>query len=147
MILSPGQSLLPSRRAIYIPFTERDDTALDVARWLEENRYEPAAAALRATVQRHQFVTQQELKADTVTRDNLLNQGDIQCRIWSDEHRSYWRAGGCGYCHSALEAGVFPLKEAFQRSSHCGPEKCICYEILPTPDLRASLADMPEWKS
>lgn len=149
MNLQPGQSLIPSRKPVYVPFTEQDDSVLESARWLEEHHYGAAAIALRTTVQRHQLVTLEELK----DKDNapifnaLLVQQATQCRIWSNEHRSYWRAGGFGYCSSALHAGVFALEDAYKMTSHCDPDKEICYEILPTPDPRASLADMTGWKS
>lgn len=57
-------------------------------------------------------------------------------RIWSDEHRAYWREGGAGYTAQPHQAGVYTFNDAYSRTRHCGPEKGIVYEIVtdePSP--------------
>lgn len=57
-----------------------------------------------------------------------------ECRIYSGEHRLWWRPSGFGYTGSELEAAVEPFAEAFRRTSHCGPEKRIrFYPVAAVP--------------
>jgi hypothetical protein len=62
-------------------------------------------------------------------------------RIWSEQHRAYWRraetGGGAGYVGGGRSAGVWPLKEAFLLAGHCGPEKQIWFEFVPAREARA----------
>lgn len=52
-------------------------------------------------------------------------------RIWSDEHRAWWRAEGHGYTTVLERAGIYDYADARQRVWHCGPEKKILFERLP----------------
>lgn len=138
-------SLIPSRPPLYAPMTERDETILSTAAWLDAEGYTPAAAVLRAVVGRHEIVTLEELKANPDILSSLKSRLDIQCRIWSDERRGYWRPDGHGYTSSALEAGIYAFWAAYASTSHCGPEKGICYEILPESAARPE--KVSGWKS
>ena len=53
-------------------------------------------------------------------------------KIWSGEHRAYWRPDGKGYTTDPHFAGLYPLKNALERSRHAGPEKKISYELAHT---------------
>jgi hypothetical protein len=48
-------------------------------------------------------------------------------RIYSAEHRAYWRGSGSGYTENPLESNVMCLSDAFNKTRHCGPEKRIQY--------------------
>lgn len=49
-------------------------------------------------------------------------------RIWSKQWHAWWKFGGSGYTDDINNAGVFDIKDAWKRTSHCGPEKGIIYE-------------------
>lgn len=48
-------------------------------------------------------------------------------RIWSAEHRAFWRPGGNGYTAYGASAGDWDFADAYDRTKHCGPEKRIVY--------------------
>lgn len=50
-------------------------------------------------------------------------------RIWSGEHRAWWRPNRQGYTTWFQCAGVYEFEDAWHASAHCGPEKKITYEI------------------
>lgn len=50
--------------------------------------------------------------------------------IWSGEHEAWWRANGGGYTTVEAEAGLYSFEDAWRRSQHCGPEKCIQYHLM-----------------
>lgn len=136
--MNPEPSLVPSRAAMYAPLTERDERVLDTADWLEEQGYTPAATVLKTMVGRHQMVAMEEVRDKKHTAVLPTNEASYRlametayCRIWSGEYRSYWRAEGAGYTWSALNAGTFTVAEAYELTKHCGPEKGICFEVLP----------------
>jgi hypothetical protein len=147
-MIPDAPSLLPSRPAVYAPMTSRDEEVLAVAQWLDNEGYTPAAAVLRAVVGRHQIVTLDELRQGeegAMVLDRLKGQVDLQCRIYSDQHRLYWRSGARGYTGSALEAGLYTFWAAYAATAHCGPEKAIAFEILPTSAARPERTS--GWKS
>lgn len=47
--------------------------------------------------------------------------------IFSGEHKTFWREDGSGYTYDLDQAGIYTLKEAFERTRHCGPEKQIYF--------------------
>jgi hypothetical protein len=51
-------------------------------------------------------------------------------RIWSTEHRCWWRDDGCGYTRNLAEAGIYAFGDAYMRTRRCGPEKGIVFEIV-----------------
>jgi hypothetical protein len=51
-------------------------------------------------------------------------------RIWSDEHRAWWRRDCCGYTVHAEAAGIYAFEDAWQATNHCGPEKRIVFEVV-----------------
>ena len=52
-------------------------------------------------------------------------------RIWSSEHKAYWRPKCQGYTIHPEVAGVYQFEEAWLATKHCGPEKKIKFEVLP----------------
>jgi len=76
---------------------------------------------------------------------------DAKVRIYSREHHAWWRANGSGYAEDIADAGIYTFQDAWGRSSHCGPEKQIEYDILPPeppalPAIRPLLGDKaPRW--
>jgi hypothetical protein len=48
-------------------------------------------------------------------------------RIYSAEHVHFWYRSGQGYTPNPCDSDKLPMKEAFDRTSHCGPEKMIQY--------------------
>lgn len=69
------------------------------------------------------------------SQDAYFNKnGNIRLvRIWSDERQAYWRVNGAGYTDdwNVADPGIYTLKEAYERTIHCGPEKKIFFEFLP----------------
>jgi hypothetical protein len=51
-------------------------------------------------------------------------------RIWSDEHKAWWRPNCQGYTAYATDAGIYTFSDAWDATSHCGPEKKIVYEAV-----------------
>lgn len=51
-------------------------------------------------------------------------------RIWSGQWRQWWLPHASGYTNDAARAGVYAFSDAWDRSSHCGPEKKIEYHTL-----------------
>ncbi len=48
-------------------------------------------------------------------------------RIWSQEHRAWWRPDGAGYTDDEAQAWVVDFPRAYETTEHCGPEKKISY--------------------
>ena len=63
--------------------------------------------------------------------------GSAKCRafagrevvIWSDQHGAWWRKDAAGYTDDISQAGVYQFEDAYARTSHCGPEKEISYQL------------------
>ena len=51
-------------------------------------------------------------------------------RIWSGEHRLWWRSDRAGYTRNPDEAGLYTFEEAFFSTCHCGAEKKIVFELV-----------------
>lgn len=51
-------------------------------------------------------------------------------RIWSAEHRAWWRPNGNGYTSQPDQAGLYDFADAYDATKHCGPEKQIAYEVV-----------------
>jgi len=60
----------------------------------------------------------------------LKKHGEKPVRIWSRQWGAYWRPGCAGYTTRLNEAGTYTLSDAFDSSSHCGPEKQIYYDFI-----------------
>ncbi len=58
---------------------------------------------------------------------------DSYVRVWSEEHRAYSRPEWAGHTEEINEAGVWPLREAIEKTAHCGPEKHIIFERARRP--------------
>jgi len=78
-------------------------------------------------------ILHQTIKGDTCQDDEgrarpsiLAEHGEKLVRIWSSEHGWYWGPNGGGYVGFDT-AGIYTLKDAWSRTSHCGPEKMIEY--------------------
>lgn len=52
-------------------------------------------------------------------------------RIWSGEHRAWWRPNGCGYTTFIEASGIYAFEDAYSHTAHCGPEKRIKYVVVP----------------
>jgi hypothetical protein len=74
-------------------------------------------------------VTIQRIKLEECSPDVRLADGRKKVRIWSGEHRRYWRPNAAGYTLWGEDAGVYTLNEAWRLTSHCGPEKGINFEM------------------
>lgn len=61
--------------------------------------------------------------------DYLKKHGERLVLIYSKEHHAFWKAGGAGYTKSVVDAGLYSLRDAWNRTCHCGPEKEIHYEL------------------
>ena len=46
-------------------------------------------------------------------------------KIYSNEHKAFWRGKGNGYTLKPEESDTWTCEEAFKRTQHCGPEKQI----------------------
>lgn len=49
--------------------------------------------------------------------------------IWSGQWGAWWRPNAKGYTTNIEEAGVYSLKNAYERSGHAGPEKQISFDF------------------
>lgn len=110
-------------------------TLHDVADLLTISGFSDAAAFLRS---RGAETTSHYLsdlkKEDGLALSDQLFQSNPQCRIWSNEHLAWWRAGAAGYTTDELNAGVFPFQDAWKRSSHCDVTKGIVFEVFDMPE-------------
>lgn len=72
--------------------------------------------------------------------DKVGNFADAQVRIWSEEHRAYWRrsaaGAGNGYTVHPDQAGIVALPHAFLLTRHCDPEKEIWFEFVRAAELK-----------
>ncbi|CDO35795.1 hypothetical protein [Novosphingobium sp. KN65.2] len=62
---------------------------------------------------------------------SVENRSDLVL-IWSGEHHAYWRPEASGYTSRATKAGIYTREVAISLTSHCGPEKRIELEPLPS---------------
>ena len=62
--------------------------------------------------------------------DSLI--ATVKVYIYSSEWGCYWRHNGCGYTASLSDAGIYDMADAYNRTSHCGPEKRIRYRLVDT---------------
>jgi hypothetical protein len=69
----------------------------------------------------------------------------VRVRIWSEEHRAYWRPKGCGYTGERTEAGDWVSQDAFAMTCHCGPEKRIWFEFVQRGDLGEEARHERHW--
>lgn len=61
----------------------------------------------------------------TAAMDALDEMKGEAARIWSDEHKAWWRTAGAGYTQDEGQAGVFTRAHAERVAAGCGPEKQI----------------------
>lgn len=69
-------------------------------------------------------------KSPSKIAEYLKKHGEKPVRIWSGQWGAYWRAGRAGYAMQRNEAGTYTLSDAFDATSHCGPEKQIYYDFI-----------------
>lgn len=61
----------------------------------------------------------------------MTKHGHKMVRIFSHEHGAYWGIPGIASYHVNPEkAEILTLKQAFDKTCHCGPEKRIHYEFV-----------------
>ena len=64
-----------------------------------------------------------------------------EVRIWSEEHRAFWRPDGKGYTSDPSQAWKLPFEGAFAVTKHAGPEKQIRFRRLLYDEVRAITID------
>ena len=55
---------------------------------------------------------------------------NAKCRIYSGQWHSFWRENAGGYTANPQEAGIYTVKDAFERVHHCGTEKKIELQLI-----------------
>lgn len=65
--------------------------------------------------------------ADAGLQGRLINERVL---IWSSQRQCWWRPEGRGYAMDPRQAGAYTFEEAFRRTSHCGPEKGIAFDVI-----------------
>ena len=50
--------------------------------------------------------------------------------IWSGQWGAFWRSNARGYTYNKQDAGIYDIKEAWKKVSHCGLEKQISFQII-----------------
>jgi len=68
------------------------------------------------------------IKAKQFTMERLKSELNRRVRIWSGEWLAYWGPNAAGYVEKPKQAGEWTLREAYELTSHCGPEKKIHFE-------------------
>ncbi len=68
--------------------------------------------------------------SEALREDYFERHKDKRVTIHSDH--GIWRAEGKGYTDKPDEAGVFTLREAYECTKHCGPEKKVSYRCVGT---------------
>jgi len=69
-------------------------------------------------------------KSPSKISEYLKKHGAKPVRIWSRQWSAYWRDGRAGYTNQRDEAGTYTLSDAFNATSHCGPEKQIYFDFI-----------------
>lgn len=59
--------------------------------------------------------------------------------VWSAQWGAYWREMRVGYTSDPRQAGIYSLLEAYEATSHCGPEKQIFFEFLRSEPIAQTL--------
>jgi hypothetical protein len=73
------------------------------------------------------WLTSIQRKGGERTRAKLAGK---KVRIWSAEHRAWWRPEFCGYTVHVEAAGIYEFEDAYDATGHCGPEKQIRFEVV-----------------
>lgn len=69
----------------------------------------------------------EQIRADRKIQADLVNK---IVRIFSGEHKSYWRRNGYGYTPNVVLAGLFEFEEAWRRLDCFGEDKKIEIEVV-----------------
>ncbi|TYK93983.1 hypothetical protein E0F66_11915, partial [Streptococcus pyogenes] len=72
-----------------------------------------------------QRISLEQIKNAALKRESRAGQ---PVRIWSGEKSGWWRPHARGYTRDPKQAGLYDFEDAFQSTSHCGPEKRIAFE-------------------
>ncbi len=75
-------------------------------------------------------INQIRRKSPSKIADFLNKHGNKPVRIWSNQWGAYWRTARAGYSFLREEAGTYTFSDAFDATSHCGPEKQIYYDFI-----------------
>jgi hypothetical protein len=70
------------------------------------------------------------IKAKRIKMERVKMELGRRVRIWSGEWMAYWRPNAAGYVEKPKYAGEWTLREAYEMTSHCGPEKQIIFERI-----------------
>ncbi len=83
-----------------------------------------------------------DLSMDPMERATLLHAlKDKEVYIFSRVHNSYWRPNRSGYTTKRMYAGIYPFVDAWNATSHCGPEKQITYIVYSREATVDSIKD------
>ena len=78
--------------------------------------------------ERCRWLTSIKRRGGNATRVKLAGK---QVRIWSNEHRAWWRPNRSGYTTLRACAGLYSFEDAYAATRHCDPQKRIMFEAAP----------------
>lgn len=104
----------------------------ETADFLATSGFPDAAAFLRGkggVAMESHYLADLKKESGLALSDSLF-QANPQCRIWSNEKLAWWRVDGQGYTEQEIDAGVYPFRDAWDRTCHCDVTKGIVFEVF-----------------